>query len=548
LNQTDKFRERALITNPEFQSAVIRMGVWIFAVVYIGLGASTGRYGVAKEHYYFMFFAYLIAFIGFLISILRRPVWEERRYLSTAVDISATTFCIYMTSVAVHPFYLLYIWIFISAGSRYGKKLLRAASAMSVVGYITVVTILEQWQQYYQEVFFYLVVLVVLPFYQYILLRKLHNARADAERSNRAKGSLLSNITKGLRAPVVGINGMVAHLRNTSLTPEQRDYTDSIFSSATVLNALVGDALDYSKIEAGDLELTTVPFRIRALLYDICSALAVEARDKGVELVCHVDEDLPSVFMGDELRLRQVLFNLAGNAVKFTDSGEVVVRAKLSEQNRSQLQLEVRDTGIGIPKEMQKRIFDSFWQADLPRQEKYGGAGIGTAIAKKLVQLMGGEIGVQSEEGKGSRFWVKLPLQTAEMARAAGSVVSDLRGKKALVYETNGSSLSAILDACGEIGVAAIPIQRIGDLANAITAAEEEGDVDFIIVADSPEGHNVERITEVFRDYLGTNLPVVFLGYRRRTLDLEGMLPNSFLKKPFVPELLETAIISALSD
>jgi two-component system sensor histidine kinase RpfC len=113
LNQTDKFRERALITNPEFQSAVIRMGVWMFAAAYIGLGASTGRYGVAKEHAYFLFFAYLIAFLGFLISILRRPVWEERRYLSTAVDISATSFCIYMTSVAVHPFYLLYIWIFI---------------------------------------------------------------------------------------------------------------------------------------------------------------------------------------------------------------------------------------------------------------------------------------------------------------------------------------------------------------------------------------------------------------------------------------------------
>jgi two-component system sensor histidine kinase RpfC len=548
LNQTDKFREHDLLTNPEFQSAIIRMGVWIFAVLYIGLGISTGRYDVAKEHYTFLFFAYLIAFLIFLISILNRPVWEERRYLSTAVDISATTFCIYMTNVAVHPFYLLYIWIFISAGSRYGKRLLSAASAMSVVAYVTVVTILEQWQQYYLEVFFYLLVLVVLPFYQYILLRKLHSARADAERSHDAKGGLLTNITKGLRSPVVGISGMVAHLRNTSLTPEQRDYTDSIYSSATVLNALVGDALDYSKIADGVLELETVPFRIRALLFDICSALAVEARDKGVELVCHVDEDVPSVYMGDELRLRQILFNLVGNAVKFTESGEVVVRAKLSEPHHNRLLLEVKDTGIGIPKEMQKRIFDSFWQAELPKQGKYGGAGIGTAIAKRLVQLMNGEIGVQSEEGAGSRFWVRLPLQTAEMARAAGAAVSDLRGKKALVYETNASSLTAILAACQEIGVKAIPVQRISDLANAITAAEEGGDVDLVIVADSPEGHNVERITEVFRDYLGTNLPVLFLGYRRRRLDLDALLPNSFLKKPFVPELLETAIERALTD
>jgi two-component system sensor histidine kinase RpfC len=548
LNRIEQLREEDLLSNSEFQSALIRLGVWIFAAVYIGWGAYTGRYDVSDEHYYFLFTAYLVAFLGFLLSILRRPVWEERRYLSIAVDISATTFCIFMTEVAVHPFYLLYIWIFVSAGSRYGKNMLRAAAVMSVVAYVIVVTILEQWQQYYQEVFFYLLVLMVLPFYQYILLRKLHNARTEAERSTEAKGILLSNITKGLRAPLVGISGMVAHLQNTSLTPEQRDYADSISSSAIVLNSLFGDALDYSKIDAGDLKLETVPFEIRALLLDICSALAVVAQPKGIELVCHVDENLPSVYLGDELRLRQILFNLVGNAVKFTESGEVVLRAELTEPDRNRLLLEVKDTGIGIPKEMQKRIFDSFWQAEQPEQGKYGGTGIGTAIAKKLVQLMNGEIGFRSTQGEGTLFWVRLPLQKSEMARGLDRTAPDLRGKKALVYETNKSSLAAIMDACREIGVAAIAVQRISDLANAISVAEEEGDVDFIIVADSPEGHNVERISEVFRDYLGSNLPVVFLGYRRRRLDLEGQHPHSFLKKPFVPELLGAAIQKALKD
>ncbi len=548
MNLKEQFRQSGLLSNPEFQSALIRLGVWIFAALYIGLGASTGRYAVADEHYYFLFFAYLIAFVAFLISILKRPVWEERRYLSTAVDISATTFCIFMTHDAVHPFYLLYIWIFVSSGSRYGKELLRAASIMSVVAYITVITILEQWQENYLEVFFRLVVLVVLPFYQYVLLRKLHNARTEAERANKAKGIFLSNITKELRAPLGGINGMVAHLYDTSMTPEQRDYAESIFSSASVLNSLIGDALDYSKIEAGNLELETVPFEIRTMLLDICSALSVVSQQKGVELVCHVEGNVPSVYLGDELRLRQVLFNLVGNAVKFTEYGEVVVRARLAESDRNDLFLEVKDTGIGIPKDIQGRIFDSFWQAEQVAEGNYGGTGIGTAIAKKLVTLMGGDIGFRSAKGEGTRFWVRLPLQVAEEGDVVVVPAQEQAMKKALIYETNESSLAAIIDACREIGIKGKAVQRISDLANAITAAEEEGGVDLVIVADSPEGQNVERISEVFRDYLGVELPVVFLGYSRKRLNLGVRHSVSFVKKPFVPELLNAAVKNALAE
>lgn len=540
------FRKRGLLANPEFQAALIRLGFWIFASVYIALGEASGRYQVADIHYAILFSGYLIAFLGFLASILMRPVWEERRYLGLAIDISATTFCIYMTHVAIHPFYLIYIWIFFSYGTRYGKQFLKAASIMSLVAYASVVTVLEQWQQYGLEVMFFLLILVILPLYQHMLLRQLHGARQLAERSSEVKSLFLSSVTHELREPLRGISGMVQVLETSDLTSEQRDCAESIDASVVVLDALIGDIIDFSRIESGGLEPQDVPFRVGSLLLEVCGAITKEAQERAVELICLMDERLPSLLIGDELRLRQVLLNLVGNAVKFADNGEVIVRARLAGSDGKSLLLEVEDTAVGISREKQDRVLDSFWKTDFSAADQNDDNGLGTAITKKLVETMGGEIGFRGSHDQGTLFWIRLPLRQAELTREEPPYPR-CEGKKALIYEVNKKSAEAIMEGCRRMGVATILVNKVADLAPVVTVAGEAGDIDFVIIGDSARRQDVVRIAEVVRGHLGSELPVMFLGYVRKGLKLEKQKRVVFVKKPFLAEQLAQAVTQLLN-
>lgn len=540
------FRKNRLLVNPEFQAALIRLGFWVFASIYIALGEASGRYQVADIHYYVLFSGYLIAFLGFLVSIYVRPVWEERRYLGLAIDISATTFCIYMTHVAVHPFYLIYIWIFFSYGTRYGTQFLKAASIMSVVAYASVVTVLEQWQQHGLEAMFYLLILVILPIYQRMLLRQLHRARQQAEQSSEVKSLFLSNVTHELRTPLRAIATMTQILEDSELRPEQRDCTESIGASTVVLDALIGDIIDFSRIESGGLEAEDMPFRLGPLLLEVCGAVMKEAQEGEVELVCRMEEQLPSLLIGDELRLRQVLLNLVGNAVRFADNGEVIVRARLAGADGEDLLLEVEDTGIGVSREKQDRVLDSFWKTDFSATDQSGDNGLGAAIIKKLVKSMGGEIGFRGSHNQGTLFWIRLPLRQAELTPEEPPYPR-CDGKKALIYDANETSAEAIMESCRRMGLATVSVRKVADLAPAVAAAGEEGGVDLVIIGDSARRQDVVRIAEVVRGHLGAELPVVFLGYARKGLQLEKQKRVVFVKKPFLAEQLAQAVTQLLT-
>jgi len=217
-----KLIDPALPRNPEFQSALVRLGIWLFAVLYIGFGALTEYYSVDYRDYGLLFGGFLVLFLSLLVSVLWRPVWPQRRFVSLLLDIAATSLCIYLTDDVVSPFYLLYIWIFISYGTRYGKGHLVAASLLSILAYGVVLTVLDQWSRYTFEVIFFLLLLIMLPLYQYSLLRKLHQARLEAEQSDRAKSVFLSSMTHELRTPLSGIMGMSRLLLNSNLDREQR--------------------------------------------------------------------------------------------------------------------------------------------------------------------------------------------------------------------------------------------------------------------------------------------------------------------------------------
>lgn len=503
----------------EFQSAVIRMSVWAFMLPMLGIARYVGDYDFTWSQYQLMFAVHLVWYAGILVSTYRRPeLWRARTYLSILADLSGTTVTIYLTGDATGPFYLLYAVSFLSQGMRYGATNLLVASVCSLIAFAGVAAMLGDWRTQTLEVSFVALVLIVLPAYEYSLLKRLQRAKRDAERANRARGDFLATMTHELRTPLSGVIGMSGLLKRTRLDAEQNEYVDSINTSADVLQSLIGDILDLSKIDAGKLELKPATFQLRDSLNETCWALSNQALDKGLELVCWVATDLPAHVYGDELRFRQILFNLVGNATKFTERGHICVRARAMPADRyiaePHLRIDIQDTGIGIAPDRLPHVFDSFWQADLSSTRRHGGTGLGTAIARDLTRLMGGVIDVESVEGQGSTFAVRLPFLRADDSRPP-EPPAVLRGVRALVFEQNEESAGAIVETCRAAGMqthVVDDIDRLGALQNDLAAAERR----LVLLVDAPRGLDLERVGNLVRRLLGTDTPMVYLHYPRR--------------------------------
>jgi len=453
-------RLRALLAarpDSEHEQVIVRLLVGLALGLYLLPEILVQR----AEPHFIVWLGFLAVSAALFVAIIASPgVSHFRRLVAAALDAGTVTWCMVNFGETAAPLILVYIWSTVGMGFRFGPRMLLVSLAFSVAGFATVLLMSDFWRGHFGVGLGFMAGLIVLSLYVRKLVRQLYDALSRAEAANQAKRRFISVVSHEMRTPLNAIIGMADLLRDSQLSAQQADMLQTLRGSSRVMLGLIEDVLDFSKIEAGRLVLEKTDFDVHALVNSTCRILSTQAAAKGIEFVVSIMPEVPPAVLGDPHYLRQVLINLAGNAVKFTERGSVTVHvsAQSETEHRVRLKFSIRDTGVGIPPEAQARIFESFTQADQSTTRRFGGTGLGTTIAKQLVGLMGGRIGLESAVGLGTTFWVELELE--KQPERVGAGLGELSGVRVMLVGFPAAEREPVEQAL--IGWGALPVAVAG--------------------------------------------------------------------------------------
>jgi two-component system sensor histidine kinase RpfC len=432
--------------------ALLRVAISVAVLTYLSVRHYPIPLDQTPPHWLAFLSAFLVVSVIVAMSAYRdRKTSVPRRLSANAMDIAAVSYLMASTPEEGAPLFVLYLWITLGNGFRFGVKPMVVSATLSVIGFTAVVASSDLWRVHMMLTVGVMTALVILPGYAAHLIRQLHKARERAEEASAAKGRFLARMSHELRTPLNSILGTTDILRNNrQQSKEDNDLLEVIQDSVSVSLRQIDNILDFSKLEAGKLQLDHAEFDLHELVNSTTRMVDPMARDKQLRVTVNISPEVPYLLVGDPHHLREILLNLLSNAVKFTNTGYVAVEVRLTDKDEQDalIHFEIRDTGIGIAPEALERIWESFSQEDTDTTRRYGGTGLGTTIAKQLVELMGGNIDVASLKGRGTAVWFSLPLR---MQANPFGLSDKIAGARVLAVVAHPRSVAALQDVIDDI-------------------------------------------------------------------------------------------------